>query len=470
MVMDKLKRILLGTGVALLYIVLLSGIVFGIGRVYSDYKGSNVNDELAHNEIPSAKETNAGKTEGVDTADGQDYDSGMAENNGQNNNSGMSDNKEKNDNSGISDNYEKNDDSGIPESKEKNNGSENSSLENENEADEGLIIVDKEAASSEYVSLSFAGDVSFANDYLPAQRYTNGGIDAAFSKEVQATMKEADIFLVNNEFCYSNRGTAQTAKGYCFRAKPETVKRLDEMGVDIVSIANNHAYDYGEEAFIDTIDTLNKAGMPYVGGGMNIEDAVSHIVYFRINDMKIAYIAGTQIERSQPVFTKEADEDSAGVVRCFEPEVVCGMIKEAKKHSDFVVVYPHWGTEKDMSIQADQQALAFAFIDAGADLIVGGHSHRLQGVEYYKKVPIFYSMSNFSFSSRVIDSCILNVQVDKNGIRQAKYIPCMENAGTTIQCEVGDNNYTRIISTLNKISANAKIDDEGVVSEKDGGD
>ncbi|MBE5923576.1 MAG: CapA family protein [Lachnospiraceae bacterium] len=408
--MKTTKKIIIGFVIAVIYVLLVMGIVYGVFGVYKDYK-QNV-EQSKTKEVTTTKEITTEKT------------------------------------------TTKN----VQAKEEKTT---------EETEDEGLIVIDKKAKNNEYVSLSFAGDVSFANDYLPAQHYTNGGIDAAFSKEVQKTMRDGDIFLVNNEFCYSERGTAQTAKGYCFRAKPETVKRLSEMGVDIVSIANNHAYDYGEEGFLDTIKTLDDAGMPYVGGGKDIDDATSHIVYFKINDMKIAYIAGCQIERDPPIFTKEATKDSAGVVRCFEPEVVCEMIKEAKKHSDFVVVYPHWGTEKDMSIQKDQQALAYAFIDAGADIIVGGHSHRLQGVEYYKNVPIFYSMSNFSFSSKVIDTCILNVQVDKDGIRQAKYIPCMENSGKTIQCEQVSNDYQRIISTLNKISANAAIDEEGVVSFKE---
>ena len=452
--MSSLKKVAVGIGIILAYAVLLFGIVYGIRTVYYDYKeGTSSSSQDAGHGNNEKNVVNA-DVNVVKTDDESEYST-----NEQGKNEELADKDEdvSNKDEDISD------DTGLSDI----DGSDDAVLEAGAEDEEGLIIIDKQAANSNYASLSFAGDVSFANDYLPAQRYTNGGIDAAFSEEVQNTMKEADIFLVNNEFCYSDRGTAQTAKGYCFRAKPETVSRLNEMGVDIVSIANNHAYDYGEEAFNDTIDTLNKAGMPYVGGGINIDDAVGHIVYFRINDMKIAYIAGTQIERSLPTFTKEATEDSAGVVRCFEPEVVCGMIKDAKEHSDFVIVYPHWGTEKDMSIQADQQALAYAFIDAGADLIVGGHSHRLQGVEYYKNVSIFYSMSNFSFSSRVTDSCILNVQVDKDGIRQSKYIPCMENAGTTIQCEEGDSNYTRIISTLNKISANAEIDDAGVVRQKE---
>lgn len=327
-------------------------------------------------------------------------------------------------------------------------------------------IYAKSCAKSDVVSLSFAGDISFANDYAPAQNYNQFGIDGAFSEELQDTMKTADIFMLNNEFCYSTGGTP-VPKGYNFRANPEKVSRLEEMGVDIVSIANNHAYDYGAEAFMDTIATLNDAHMPYVGGGENLEDAKNHIVYFIANGIKIGYIAACQVERDAPIFTQPATEELPGVVRCFEPDLVVEMIKQAKEQCDFVIVYPHWGTELVTTIQEDQQALAHAFIDAGADVIVGGHPHCLQGVEYYQGIPIFYSMSNFSFSSKSVNSCILNLQISIEGIKQAQYIPCMESGGKTHQCDYMDADYARIVKLLNDVSKNADIDDTGIVTEKE---
>lgn len=326
-------------------------------------------------------------------------------------------------------------------------------------------IYQRESASQEYVSLSFAGDISFANDYAPAQNYTRLGINGAFSPELQETMKEADIFLLNNEFCYTTSTASLPGKTYTFKADPSLVSRLDEMGVDIVSIANNHAYDYGEQGFIDTMNTLSDANIPYVGGGVNLEEACNNIVYFIINGMKIGYIAATQVERDLPILTQPATEDGAGVIRCFEPEQVCEMIEEAEKNCDFVIVYPHWGTELVKEVQSDQQALAYAFIDAGADAIVGGHPHCLQGVEYYKDVPIFYSLSNFSFSSKVVDSCILNLEVTIDGIQNARYIPCRESSGVTYQCDKGASDYMQIIDLFNTYSINAKVDEDGYVGQ-----
>jgi len=107
--------------------------------------------------------------------------------------------------------------------------------------------------------------------------------------------------------------------------------------------------------------------------------------------------------------------------------------------------------------------LAYAFIDAGADAIVGGHPHCLQGIEYYNDVPIFYSMSNFSFSSKVKNSCVLNLRVSIDGIQSARYLPCKESNGITYQCEKGATDYVQIIDILNTYSANASVDEDGYV-------
>ncbi len=338
-------------------------------------------------------------------------------------------------------------------------------LDGEMDAKDASLYV-KDSSKLDYICLSFAGDISFANDYAPAQNYNRSGIDGAFSIDVQERMKEADIFMLNNEFCYTMSTTPLQGKKYTFRAEPEKVRRLEEMGVDIVSIANNHAYDYGEQGFLDTMETLSNADMPYVGGGKNLDDARKNIVYFVINGLKIGYIAATQVERQQPIFTQPATAEGAGVVRCFEPDLVNEMIEEADLACDFVIVYPHWGTELVKSVQEDQQELAYSFIDKGADVIVGGHPHCLQGVEYYKDVPIFYSLSNFSFSSKSVDSCILNLEVTIDGIQSARFIPCRESGGTTYQCEKGAQDYMQIINTFNTYSVNAHVDEEGYVTQR----
>ncbi|RAZ94484.1 CapA family protein, partial [Klebsiella oxytoca] len=86
---------------------------------------------------------------------------------------------------------------------------------------------------------------------------------------------------VNNEFTYSNRGKPLSGKTFTFRAKPEMAANLSVLSRDIVSLANNHVYDYGEAALTDTLDTLKQYKVPYVGAGRNLAEA-QEIVYFRV--------------------------------------------------------------------------------------------------------------------------------------------------------------------------------------------
>lgn len=309
--------------------------------------------------------------------------------------------------------------------------------------------------------LGFAGDVSFAPDYSHAIAYANGGLDNAFPGDIQNAMTTPDIFMVNNEFCYSDRGAPQPGKTYTFRAPPERVNWLFEMGVDIVSLANNHAFDYGADAFYDTLQTLDNANMPYIGGGYNLEDA-KKCSYFIIGGMKIAYISATEIEGVGTIFSKGATEDSPGLLRFNDPSNLCDSIKYAKENSDFVIVLPHWGTERIQPIQEHEHYMAEILAEAGADVIIGGHPHVIQGVERINETPVFYSLGNFSFNDRITDSCILYLDINIDGIQSARFLPCIEKAGQTILVNKGSESYQRIIGEFNEYSAQGvTVDDDG---------
>lgn len=149
------------------------------------------------------------------------------------------------------------------------------------------------------------------------------------------------------------------------------------LGVDVVSLANNHAYDYGEEALLDTFTTLENAGIPYAGAGRNIEEARKP-VYFIANGIKIAVVSAAQIERNAVPDTKEATAASPGVLRCMEPAALLEVIAEAKANSDFVILYIHWGTESQAETDWLQDKQAPIYAQAGVDLIIGDHPHCLQ--------------------------------------------------------------------------------------------
>jgi poly-gamma-glutamate synthesis protein (capsule biosynthesis protein) len=238
------------------------------------------------------------------------------------------------------------------------------------------------------------------------------------------------------------------------------VQNLHSLSVDLVSLANNHVYDYGEDALMDTLDTLSGAGIPYAGAGRNIEEA-KEPVYFISGGLKISYVCATQIERSTR-FTKEAGPDSPGVLRTDNPDLYLGAVETAKENSDFVVVFIHWGTEGTNYYGEDQQNLARQFIDHGAGLIIGCHPHVLQGIEYYKSIPIVYSLGNFWFNSRTIPTGLVEATVTPDGLKKLQFIPCIqENCSTDLV--VSPDEKQKSFQYMEQLSSTITIDTEGFI-------
>ncbi len=270
-----------------------------------------------------------------------------------------------------------------------------------------------EAAQIDY-TLCFSGDISIADDAYTTAYWINHDRDITqcIDPVMIAHMQSADICFVNNEFQYSTRGTALSGKPYTFRGNPENVSVLLDLGVDIVSLANNHVYDFGEEALLDTLDTLEDAGIPYVGAGRNLEEA-SSIYYYDLDGFVVAFISGTRVEWTEQ--TKGATEDSAGVFRTAESnELLYQRTQEAAENADYVVVYMHWGLEGAETVyyQEDYQTqTGHDLIDYGADVVIGDHPHYLQGIEFYENKPILYSMGNYWFNGKTMDTMLAELHI-----------------------------------------------------------
>ncbi|SEA56797.1 poly-gamma-glutamate synthesis protein (capsule biosynthesis protein) [Pseudobutyrivibrio sp. ACV-2] len=334
---------------------------------------------------------------------------------------------------------------------------------------DNTFVLDKEINGD--LVMDFTGDLSFA-DGVATTVYMDhqvNGITDCFSKKLLEEMQSADILMVNNEFSYTNRGTALEGKAYTFRGDPSRVELLDTLGVDVVSVANNHVFDYGEVGLLDTLDTLRAAGMPFTGAGVNLEEAQKP-VYFIAGGKKIAICAGTQIERTLN-FTQEATGISPGVLKCLHPEIFCEEIRQAKANSDYVIVIPHWGTEGNANYGEDQVVLAKKFVEAGADVIIGGHTHCLQAVEYMDDVPIFYSLGNYWFSITGTmpddyDTGIAQIRIKEDGSIDSYFYPCRFSSGVTSLLNSEDSAYSNIIDSLNSLSESAQIDKMGHITKK----
>lgn len=324
-------------------------------------------------------------------------------------------------------------------------------------------IYAKDANDPEQITLTFAGDILFDDSYavMGTMLQNGGNIANAISQEVITEMKSADIMMVNNEFPYSSRGTATAGKQFTFRAKPSTVSYLDDLGVDIVSLANNHAYDYGEEAFLDTMTTLEEAGILYVGAGRNLKEA-RRPVYYIINNMKIAIVAATQIEKSDYPDTKGATDSSAGVFRCWNGDNLISTIQEARENSDFVIAYLHWGTENSSAIDWAQEKQAPEVVAAGADLIIGDHPHCLQKIEAVNGVPVIYSLGNFWFNSKTVDTGMVKIVLNQDGLQSCQFLPCLQSGSKTTLLH--DAEKERVLNEMRTLSPGVQIDSDGYVT------
>lgn len=231
--------------------------------------------------------------------------------------------------------------------------------------------------------------------------------------------------------------------------------------MDIVSLANNHAYDYGEQAFLDTMQVLRGEGIPYVGAGINEQEASSP-VYFIINDMKIAIISATQIERLDNPDTKGATETSPGVFRCLNGEKLMQTVAQAKEESDFVIVYIHWGTENQEETDWLQNKQAPELAEAGADLIIGDHPHILQKIDIINGVPVIYSLGNFWFNSKPLDTGMVKVTISEDGLQSFQFLPCRQDNCRTSLLEGEEK--ARVLGEMRRMSPNVQIDEDGYVA------
>lgn len=317
--------------------------------------------------------------------------------------------------------------------------------------------------SKDISTISFVGDVSLADNWFIAPVYdSRGGINGVLGSKILDIMKSSDIMIANSEFTVSNRGTKLPNKTYTFRAKPERLSIYDEMGIDLVTLANNHVYDYGLDAFNDMLDTFNEYKIPHIGAGHNIEEAKKPY-YFIINGYKIAFVSATRAEKN--IMTPGATDDIGGVFRCYDPTDMINLIKELKSSSDYVIPIIHFGRENSHELEDEQVSSAHAYIDAGADMVVGHHAHTLQGVEVYNDKPIIYNLGNFLFNNETIDTALFKVNLNKDGTMEYYIIPALQKDSKAEVLE-GDDKL-RVINDINSWSINAKLDEFGKIIKEE---
>lgn len=240
--------------------------------------------------------------------------------------------------------------------------------------------------------------ILFCGDIMP------GGVisyqDEFVSDEVISHLSRADFRVGTLECALGNNIPFDTKKmalpyGKNIVYAPESsIKILQKLDFNVVSLANNHIFDLGYEGLKNTIKLLEGAGIKYCGAGDNIKEA-SKPCYVECDGKTIAFI-GCCFYNLPPYVVEAATETTPGIFQTQKKEIINSIIS-VKQTCDFLIILPHWGKEYCYMPPDECLPLAKTMIDAGADAVMGSHTHIINPKILYKEKPIYFSMGNFLF-------------------------------------------------------------------------
>ncbi|GAC43964.1 putative enzyme [Paenibacillus popilliae ATCC 14706] len=328
--------------------------------------------------------------------------------------------------------------------------------------DQDASLPGSEPKEEPRVRLAFAGDVMTAGRVEDVVKVH--GYDFPFV-HAKRWFQEADIAAVNLETPLTVRGVPAKDKEFVYKSSPQMAQAMIEAGIDVVNLANNHSMDQGEEGLLDTFAALKDVHLPYVGAGHNAEEAFTPVM-FESQGIKLAFLGFTRVV---PEVSWYAGKNKPGLATTYDgmKEKAAEAVAKAKEEADLVVVIAHWGKEKVDFPEDYQRELARLYIDAGADLIVGGHPHVLQGLEQYKGKWIAYSLGNFIFTRAMQpatwETVILQAECTDQGKCELAVIPFYTELGQAVPLE-GEAGQA-VLQRLENLSEQVSIDAEGRVEE-----
>lgn len=326
-----------------------------------------------------------------------------------------------------------------------------------------LVLTDQYNEITESIVLegntvSVTGDVSFADNYYGGDKYDESGIEGMLSQEILDYFFDQSLVVANAEFAVGEGGTPTPDKYFTFLGSKDRAGIFLEMNAKLVTLANNHTYDYGEDVFPQTLAAYEEYGIESIGAGMNLDEA-SEAAYYVINGYKFAFVNANRSEKF--ILTPGATDESEGVVRCYDPEHFISMIEAEDEKADYVIAIIHWGLENYHDLEDVLLETSHMYIDAGADAIIGHHAHVLQGIEYYDDKPIFYNLGNFLFGREKVEGGIASLEINDDGSIDYDFLPTLQDAVYTDF--LYDQEALDVIEDMNSWSINAYIDEQGNV-------
>jgi poly-gamma-glutamate capsule biosynthesis protein CapA/YwtB (metallophosphatase superfamily) len=233
-----------------------------------------------------------------------------------------------------------------------------------------------------------------------------------------------DLVIINLECVVSDKGGPVSGKLYKFEAPVEAIQMMKESGVNVVSVANNHVMDYGDDAFLDMLSRLDQSQISYFGGGENTTNAYSPLV-IEVKDTKIGFVGYNNLET---YITAVGDNNPGNA--WFDRGLIESSIQDARSKSDVVIPFVHWGDEFKFEHNSTQENWAKIMIDSGSDIVVGGHPHVIQPEGEYAGKKIYYSLGNFVFDLMYQDAAkgnMLEIVIKDKKIESSRVIPIQIN-------------------------------------------
>ncbi len=311
------------------------------------------------------------------------------------------------------------------------------------------------------ITIGFAGDIMIGrlvNEVISQKGYSYPWGD------VLPLLQRTDLNIINLETTLTT-STDRLPKTFNYKASPDRVKTLQEARIDIVNLANNHIRDFGDIGLLETIKTLDAAGIKHVGAGKNIDEAHKPVIITK-NNVKIGIVGYTD---NEPGWQAQENKSGTNYIKVGDIDKIHRYITPLHDKVDLLIVSIHWGPNMRERPTEEFINFAHAMIDAGVDIIHGHSAHIFQGIEIYKNKIIMYDTGDF-VDDYMVDPILRNdwsffyqVMVDKKGIKHVRLIPVIIN---NMQVNMAQGTEkSSIIKRMQKLSEvfGTRISDDGVI-------
>lgn len=269
--------------------------------------------------------------------------------------------------------------------------------------------------------------------------------------DVLPILKKTDLNLINLETALT-KSVRKVPKVFNFKADPDKVQSLVEARIDVCNLANNHILDFSEEGLLETISTLDKAGIKHVGAGVSQAEAAEPVIIKKKN-ISIGIIGYTD---NEPEWQAKENKPGTNYAEVEDIENIKKEIKKLRPQVDLLIFTMHWGPNMRQRPIAEFKDFAHQLVDLGVDVFHGHSAHIFQGIEVYKEKLILYDTGEFvddyyvTPSLRNDQSFLYLIEADKEGLKKVQLVPVLISKMQVNKAV--DNNYRQAVERVRMLS------------------